>query len=93
MTDEALPPRNMGRRATDHDDLPSAIKSAIKEALTEVLKDPNISKAFWKQGYEEFTNHAGNSASQWVGRRILTAAVTFIFGVALVYLVKQGAIK
>ena len=88
-----IEPRTIGRRASDHEDLPHTLKTAIKEAMYEVLRDPELSAAFWKRGYQELTSHAGNSASQWIGRRILTAVMTALLVFTVGYLVKTGALK
>jgi len=94
MTEQTdIADRSVGRRASDHIDMPTMVKHAIKDAIKESLADPEVVKAFWKRGYDEFTGHAGSSASQWVGRRILTAVVTVVFTWTMYYLVKNGAIK
>jgi len=93
MSDADLSLRNPGRRASDHEDMPAVIKHAIKEAIHESLSDPELVKGFWRRGYEEFTGHAASGASQWVGKRILTALITALFVFAVGYLVKNGALK
>ena len=65
----------------------------FESALRKVLSDPQVTTEFWRRGYEELTNHASNNASQWVGKRILVALVVALTGAAIVWLVKNGAIK
>lgn len=79
------------RRLTD--ELPGLIKRAIKEVVHESLSDPDLVEGFWKRGYIEFTNHVSTGASQWVGKRLLTALVTALFVFAVGYLAKNGALK
>ena len=66
---------------------------AFEEALRRVLSDEELVKRFWQRGYEEFISDAGNNASQWIGKRILTAAVIAITVAGIGWLVKTGALK
>ena len=65
----------------------------FEAALRRVLSDDEVVRKFWHRGYVELTSHAGNGASQWVGRRLLTTAVVAIVTAGMVWLVKSGAIK
>lgn len=83
------------RRRTDVDDdrLASAVAHGVKQGITELLDDRELMDRFWEAGYSRITAHAGNNASQWVGRRILAALITAIFVWALAWMVKDGAVK
>lgn len=71
----------------------AAVRDGMVEAVKALASDKEFAKAFWEQGYEQLSNHAGKGASQWVGKRILTALVTAVAMAALVWLVKSGALK
>jgi hypothetical protein len=77
------------RRTLDTKLLADAIALAIKE----VVQDPEFAKGFWRRGFEEITRHSADASSMWVGKRILTIAVTSLLGLCVVWLVKSGAIK
>jgi len=69
------------------------IEQAVETALRRVLADKELRAQFWKDGYIEFVSHAGNNASQWFGKRILTAIIAAIVTTGLIWLVKIGGIK
>lgn len=48
-------------------------------------------KSFWGMGYRELLNNASVGTTQWVGRRIVVAAVAAIFVWSMTVLVKYGA--
>ncbi len=89
------------RRATDYladrltelehkvDSMPQAFEAAFRR----VLSDDRLVSEFWQRGYRELSDHAGNGASQWIGKRLLTTLVVAIVTAGLVWLVKTGAIK
>jgi hypothetical protein len=87
----------LGHRLDEHDrmleEMPKALRSALADALRDVLGDKELRSEFWKAGYEELSSHASNGASQWVGKRILIAAVTAVFVLSLGWLVKNGWIR
>jgi cytochrome c-type biogenesis protein CcmH/NrfG len=62
-------------------------------ALRRILQDEELVKGFWHRGYQELTEHAGAGASQWVGRRILTAIVVAAVTAGIAYLVRTGSLK
>lgn len=72
---------------------PDTHAQAFEVALRRVLADDDLVKGFWHRGYQELTNHAGNGASQWVGRRILTALIVAGVTAGLVWLIKTGSLK
>jgi hypothetical protein len=71
----------------------SAEAQAFESALRRVLADDELVRAFWHRGYAELTAHAGNGASQWIGKRILTAMVVSVVTAGLVWLIKTGSLK
>ena len=73
--------------------LPEMIGGSVERALRRVLSDQELARQFWARGYEELSNHAGNGASQWIGRRLLTTAVLAVTTAGIVWLVKTGALK
>jgi hypothetical protein len=62
-------------------------------AIRRVLDDDDLVRSFWQRGYKELADHAGNGASQWIGRRILTAFVVAAVTAGTVWLVKSGNLK
>ena len=66
---------------------------AFEMALRRILQDEELVKGFWHRGYQELTEHAGAGASQWVGRRILTAIVVAAVTAGVAYLVRTGSLK
>lgn len=70
-----------------------AVRDGIKAAIMDMADDEKFSEAFWKQGFEQLSNHAGNASSQWVGKRILTALIAAVVTVGIAWLVKSGALK
>lgn len=73
--------------------LPDMLASSVERAMRRVLSDQELGRQFWARGYEELSNHVGNNASQWIGRRLLTTAVLAATTAGIVWLVKTGALK
>lgn len=69
------------------------IQTAFAGAIREVLSDEKVTKAFWEQGYKQLQEHALNSGSQWIGKRMLTAIATALLAGILVYMLKTGQLK
>ncbi len=65
----------------------------MEAAIRRILDDDATVAGFWRRGYKELSSHMESGASQWIGRRILTAAVIAITTAGLVWLVKTGALK
>jgi hypothetical protein len=51
----------------------SDLRKAFRGALEDVLDDENRTAKFWRAGYEELTKHATTGATQWVGKRLVSA--------------------
>ncbi len=73
--------------------LADAVALGVKQGINDLLNDRELMDKFWEAGYSRITAHAGNNASQWVGKRILAALITAVFVWALAWMVKHGAIK
>jgi hypothetical protein len=71
------------------DDMPAAFEAAFRR----VLSDDEVLKKFWMRGYTELSSHASNGASQWVGKRILTAIIVALTTAGIVWLAKTGQLK
>lgn len=78
---------------TDHEQLVDTIATSVERAMRRVIADPELTRKFWEQGYQELASHASNGASQWIGRRILTAIVVAVVTAGIVWLVKTGQLK
>lgn len=89
------------RRATDYladrmTELEHKVENmpkAFEDAFRRVLADDKLVSDFWQRGYRELSDHAGNGASQWIGKRLLTTLVAAIVTAGIVWLVKTGALK
>lgn len=89
------------RRATDYladrmtelEQKVDAMPAAFEAAFRRVLADEKLVADFWHRGYRELADHAGNGASQWIGKRLLTTLVAAVVTAGLVWLVRTGAIK
>jgi hypothetical protein len=77
----------------DKEDLAEAVALGMQRGARALLDDKDLVAEFWKAGYSHLTVHAGNGASQWVGKRILTAIIGALFVWAMAWLVKEGALK
>ncbi len=75
------------------DDLPKSLASAVAEGVREVITDDEMMHRFSRSLYEELASHAVNNTSQWIGKRILTAAVVALTTAGIIWLVKTGALK
>ncbi len=75
------------------DEITAAVAKGVKAGFTAAMDDPDVVEKFWRGGYEQLTQHASAASSQWVGKRILAAAVTALFIWALSWMVKNGALK
>lgn len=73
--------------------LESVVARGFEQGLRKVLNDPEITAKFWAGGFEHLADHAGNNASQWVGKRLLMAALFAAMGLLVTWLVKIGAFK
>lgn len=70
-----------------------AIRQGVVEGMRELLRDDEAIAGFWARGYKELTQHTSANASQWVGRRILTAIMVAVFVGSVTWLVKSGNLK
>lgn len=73
--------------------LKDAVQAGVHSGFKALMDDDEAVEKFWKGGYGELTKHASNASSQWVGKRLLAAAVTAVFIWAMTWLVKNGGIK
>lgn len=80
-------------RAAVTESMTSAVRDGIKAAILDMAEDDQFTKAFWRHGFDQLAENAGNASSQWIGKRILTAIVAAIVTVGLAWLVKSGALK
>lgn len=93
MTDQTPIIERRASPGIDMERLEQHIAKAIGTALRETAKDAEFSQAFWRRGFEELTKHSSNGASQWVGKRLLTIAITAVTSAGIIWLVKSGGIK
>lgn len=81
------------RMAMTPEAVEKAVQRGIVAGISELMKDEPTIKAFWKSGYDELSVQAQNNATQWVGKRILTAVSAAAFIALIVWSVKNGHIK
>lgn len=74
-------------------EMQAAVTAGVVAGIKQMLADPEFVKSFWQRGFEELSTHTGNGATQWVGKRLLTIAITAMTTAGIVWLVKTGAIK
>lgn len=70
-----------------------AVQSGIVAGIGQLIRDEKTINEFWKSGYDQLTVRAHNNATQWIGKRILTAISAGVFIAVLVWSVKNGHIK
>lgn len=70
-----------------------AIRDGVVAGMRELLNDDKALAGFWARGYRELTTHTSNNATQWIGRRILTAIAIAAFVGSVTWLVKSGNLK
>ncbi len=75
------------------DELPRALAGAVAEGVREGITDDEMMHRFSRALYDELASHAVNNTSQWIGKRILTAAVVALTTAGIIWLVKSGALK
>jgi hypothetical protein len=74
-------------------EIEEAVAAGVARAMDAALSDQHRIQKFWRTGFDELSSHASNGASQWVGKRILTALIAAIATVSLVWLVRNGGLK
>jgi len=74
-------------------EIQEAVAAGVARAMDAALDDQHRIQKFWRTGFDELAGHASNGASQWVGKRILTAMIAAVATVSLVWLVRNGGIK
>jgi hypothetical protein len=74
-------------------DIEAAVSRGVVRAAHELADDPQFTEKYWRTGFEHLTKHSSNSASQWIGKRILTAFVAAVVTAGILWLAKEGALK
>ena len=74
----------------DIDRIREAVRQGVADGFKDMLGDKELVSTFWQGGYAELVKHSSNGASQWVGKRILTAVIGALLVWALNWYVKQG---
>jgi hypothetical protein len=73
--------------------MPDAISKAVEAGMRRALSDEQLRKDFWAAGYRELEQHAGSSATQWLGRRIANIIITAAVAGILAWVVMSGRVK
>lgn len=74
-------------------DLERVIAKGIETGLRAILDDPKLTDSFWASGFDRLSGHAGDGASKWLGKRLLTMFLFAAVGLGVTWLVKIGAVK
>jgi hypothetical protein len=73
--------------------LAAAVSAGVVAGLNKAFQDKELMVKFWNEGFEHLSNSAGKGASQWVGKRILIAAIAAVFIWVMGWLFRNGAFK
>ena len=76
----------LGREA----EIEAAVTAGVRKAIDEALTDEVRVKRFWRTGFDELSGHTVDGASQWAGKRIMTAVLSAIAMAAIALLIKMG---
>lgn len=80
------------RRVTE-DEIRRAVAVGVVDGAKQLMADDDVVDKFWQGGYDRLTGHATSASSQWIGKRIMAAAVTALLVWGVTWLVKNGALK
>lgn len=86
-------PDSRQKQLDDNERITVAVSDGVALGFKRLLEDEDLMKKFWAAGYRELTDNAGSRASQWIGKRILTALASALLVLALGYLIKTGSLK
>jgi hypothetical protein len=75
------------------DDIRRAVAAGVVDGARQLAADSDFAGKFWEVGFTHLRDHTTNHASQWIGRRILTAFVAAVTTAGIIWLVKSGQIK
>jgi len=75
------------------DDIRVQVAAGVVDGFALIMSDDKMVSKFWKTGYTNLAYHGGNDASQWIGKRLLTAAVIALATACLAWLLRNGAFK
>ena len=78
---------------TQPEEIQAAVARGVVEGARRLAEDSDFCERFWRVGFEHLTRHSTNSASQWIGKRILTALVAAVVTAGILWLAKEGALK
>ena len=73
-------------------DLEKKVQAGLVAGVREVIKDDELMQQLSAKLSTNLFVHGGQQASQWIGNRILTAAVIAITGFGVAWLVRNGKI-
>lgn len=75
------------------DKIEESVAAGVVSAIKELASDKEFMSNFGKNLYEQFINHGTNGASQWIGKRLLTALVLALTTAGFLWLARTGGIK
>ena len=74
-------------------ELEGVVARGFEQGLRKIINDPEITAKFWSSGFDKLSSHAGDGASKWLGKRLLTMFLFAVVGLGVTWLVKIGALK
>lgn len=74
------------------DGLQEQVRAGMVAGMREIIKDDELMQQLSAKLSTNLFVHGGQQASQWLGNRILTAAVIALTGFGVAWLVKNGKI-
>lgn len=92
MSDQIGPDQEQTERRAKPN-IETEVAEGVVKGFKLLLKDKELSTKFWQIGFDELSVRVRNGVSQWIGKRIMTWAISSISIAGLIWLFKSGAIK
>ena len=74
-------------------DIRAGVAEGTYDGIKRAIEDKTMLDSYWRGGFDRVSEHASKEASQWVGKRMLTAFFVALFGFSVAWLVKLGVFK
>lgn len=67
-----------------------SVSLGVQDGIKALAADHAFRETYWKAGFDHLSEQAASASSQWIGKRILTAAVLAVVSAGVAWLVKTG---
>jgi Asp-tRNA(Asn)/Glu-tRNA(Gln) amidotransferase B subunit len=84
---------HLQKTVPDANAIRAAVAAGVHDGMASLLSEPEKVTTFWETGFNEMTKHVATQSSQWIGKRLLTAAITAITVWGITWLVTTGRFK